>query len=118
MDGQSDGFADASMRQSDVRREDAVRQSRQRLVGGVCVDRAQASEVTGIEGLQQVECLSPAYLADDDAIGPVPEGCAEQVGDRDSGQRCLVSQRHLRSSCFESKEVWLVEVDFCCLLDD
>src|SRR6185295_1354269 len=116
MDGQGDSLADASVRQSDVRREDAVRQSRQRLVGGVCVDRAQASEVTGIEGLQQVECLSPADLADDDAIGPVPEGCTKQVGDRDSWQRCLMSQRHLCPSRFESKKVWLIEVDFCCLL--
>src|SRR5581483_11041708 len=117
VDRQSDGFADASVRQSDVRREDAMRHSRQCLVGGVCVDRAQASKVTGIEGLQEVECLSPAYLADDDAIGPVPECCAEQVGDRDSGQRRLMSERHLRASRFESEEIRLLKMDFRGLLD-
>src|SRR3954470_2191071 len=51
MNGQGDRFADAPMRQSNVRGEHAMRQPRQRLVGGVRVDRAEAAEVAGVEGL-------------------------------------------------------------------
>ena len=81
------------------------------------MDGAEASKVTGVEGLQEVEGLGAAYLADDDAIGPVPEGCAEQIGDGDSGQRRFVSQRHLSSSRFESEEIRFVEMDLGGLLD-
>src|SRR5437868_5095854 len=46
VDGQCDRFADASMRQPDIRSQHAMRELRQGLVGGVRVNRAEASEVT------------------------------------------------------------------------
>src|SRR4051812_12125846 len=95
-----------------------MRQARQRLVGGIRMDGAEASEVTGVEGLQEVEGLTAAHLADDDAIGPMPQRGTEQIGDRDSRQWRLVPQRHLSSSRLESEEIRLVEVDLCGLLDD
>jgi hypothetical protein len=96
VDGQGDGFADASMRQPDVRGQHAMREPRQGLVGRIRMDRAEASEVTGVEGLQEVERLSPAYLADDDAIGPMPQRRTQQVRDGHSRQRCLVNNRTYR----------------------
>src|SRR3954447_15434687 len=117
VDGQGDGFAYASMRQPDVRGQHAMREPRQGLVGGIRMDRTEASEVTGVEGLQEVEGFGAAHLADDDAIGAVPQGCAEQVGDRDRGQRRLVPQWHLRSPRLESEQIGFVEMDLRGLLD-
>ena len=65
----------------DVGRQDAMRQPHQRLVGGVRVNRAEAAEVARVQGLQQIECLGAAHLADEDAIGPMPERRPQQVGD-------------------------------------
>jgi hypothetical protein len=42
------------------------------LLGGVRVNRAEASEMTGVERLQKVERFRPANLADEDAIRAVP----------------------------------------------
>ena len=37
----------------------------------------------GVEGLQQGGGLAAAHLADDDGIGPVPQGVAHEVADTD-----------------------------------
>ena len=102
----------------DVRRQHAVRQARERLLGGVRVNRAQAAEMAGVQRLQQVERLGAAHLADQDAIGPMTERGAEQVGDRDRRQRRLLSERRLSAPRFEAQHVRLVEVDLGGLLDD
>ena len=39
--------------------------------------------MAGVEGLEQVGGLAAAHLADDDVIGPVPQGVAHEVADRD-----------------------------------
>jgi hypothetical protein len=44
----SDGFADTPMRQPDVRCQYAVGQACQGLFCGVCVDRAETAEVSGV----------------------------------------------------------------------
>ena len=49
-----------------------MRQARQSLLGGVSVNRAEAAQVARVEGLQQIERLRAAHLADDDSIGAVP----------------------------------------------
>src|SRR3954471_7569804 len=116
VDGQCDRFADASMRQTDIRGQHAMREPRQGLVGGVRVDRAEASEVAGVEGLQEVEGLGAADLADDDPSGQVHKGCAEQVSDADRRQRRLVPQRHLSSPRLQSEQIGFVEMDLCGLL--
>ena len=38
---------------------------------------------SGVEGLQQVGRFGAAHFADDDVIGPVPQGVAHEVADRD-----------------------------------
>ncbi len=39
--------------------------------------------MSGVEGLQQVGRFAAAHLADDDVIGPVSQGVAHEVADRD-----------------------------------
>ena len=83
VDGQRDRLTRAPMRQADVGGQDAMRQPRQCLLGGVRVNRAQAAEMAGVQRLQQVERFRAAHLADQDPIRPVPQRGPEQVGDRD-----------------------------------
>ena len=83
MDRERDGLARAAMGQPDIGRQHAVREARERLLGGVRVDRAQAAEVAGVERLQEVERFRPAHLADEDAIRAMAQRGAQQVGDRD-----------------------------------
>ena len=60
-----------------------ARQPREGALGVVRVDGGQGSAVAGVEGLQQVGGFAAAHLADDDVIGPVPQGVAHEVADRD-----------------------------------
>ena len=39
--------------------------------------------MSGVEGLQEVGRFAAAHLADDDVIGPVPQGMAYEVADAD-----------------------------------
>ena len=71
----------------------------------------------GVQRLQQVERFGAADLTDEDAIGPVPQGRAQQVGDRDRRQRRLLAERRLRAPRLEPKHVRLVEVNLRRLLD-
>ena len=61
----------------------------------------QAAQVAGVERLQQVERFAAAHLADEDAIGPVPQGGAHEVGDRDGRERRLLAERRLRAPRLE-----------------
>ena len=45
--------------------------------------RGGRAAVSGVEGLQQVGRFGAAHFADDDVIGPVPQGVAHEVADRD-----------------------------------
>ena len=117
MNRQRDGLPRAPMRQADVRGQHAVREPRQRLLGGVRVDRRQAAEMAGVERLQQVERFRTAHLADEDAIGTMAERRAHQVGDGHGGHRLFLAERHLRSSRLEPNEVRLVDEDLGRLFD-
>ena len=64
-------------------------QSAQRRAG---VDRADAAGMAGAPGLEQVERLGAAHLADRDAIGPQPQRRAHEIGER--GDAVLGAQRH------------------------
>jgi hypothetical protein len=72
VDRQRDGFASASVREADVRRQHAMCQPRERLLGVVRVNRRKASEMACIEGLQQVKRFRTADLANEDAVGTMP----------------------------------------------
>ena len=47
------------------------------------VDGGERAAVSGVEGLQQVGRFGAAHFADDDVIGPVPQGVAHEVADRE-----------------------------------
>ena len=100
------------MRQSNVRGEHAVRQSRQRLLRRVRMDSAQAALVAGVERLEQIERLGPAYLADENPVRAVAQGRAHEVGDGDGRQRGFRTEWQLRPSGLESQQVRLLEMDF------
>ena len=51
----------------------------QRVARAVRVDGRQAAVVAGVHGLQHVERLFAADLADDDAVGPHAEGVDDQI---------------------------------------
>ena len=51
-----------------------------------------AAGMAGVPGLQHVEGLGAAHLADDDAVGAQPQRRAHQVGQR--GDAGLGAQRH------------------------
>jgi hypothetical protein len=118
MDRERDGFTGTAMRKSDVGREHTMRQPRERLLSGVRMDRAQAAEMSGVQGLQQVECLGAADFADQNAIGPMTKRGAEQVGDGNWRQGRLLSQRRLSTSRLEPKHVWFIQVDLGGLFDN
>ena len=47
------------------------------------MDGGERAAVSGVEGLQQVGGFAAAHLANDDVIGPVPQGVAHEVADTD-----------------------------------
>jgi len=74
------------IRQLDTTLDAAGRESRERLLGRVRVNGRERPGVAGVEGLEQVERLAAAHLADDDPIGSVTERGSEQVANRDGRQ--------------------------------
>jgi hypothetical protein len=60
------------------------------------MDGAQAAKMARVQRLQQIEGLGAADLTDEDAIRPVPQCCAQEIGNRYWRQRRLLSERRLR----------------------
>ena len=54
--------------------------------------RADAAGMAGAPGLQQIERLRAAHLADRDAVGPQAQRRADEIGER--GRAVLGAQRH------------------------
>src|SRR5256885_1167381 len=105
------------MRQADVCREHTMRESRQRLLGIVRVNRRQAAEMSGVERLQKVERFRTAHLADEYPVWTMAQRRAYQSGDRHRRHRLLLAERHLRASRLEPHEVRLVDQNLRRLLD-
>jgi len=70
-----------------------------------------------VQRLQQIEGLGAADLTDEDAIRPVPQCCAQEIGNRYWRQRRLLSERRLRAAGLQPKDVRFVEVNLRRLLD-
>ena len=107
-----DRLAGTSMREADIRRQDAMRKARECLLGRVCVDCAHAPKMAGVEGLKKVECFSAAYLANENTVWSMPECRAQQIGNRHRRQWSLVSKWRLGPPGFQPHDVWFVQVDF------
>ena len=118
IDRERDRFAGALMRETHVRRNDAVRESRECLTRGICVDCTDRALVTGVQSLQQVEGFSTANLANQNPIRPVPQRRPQQVRDRDGWHRSLLAERLLQAASFEPHQIRFVDSDFGRLFDE
>ena len=106
------------MRKADVRRQHAVRQTSECLLGGVRVNRAQAPEMAGVQRLEKVERFGAAHLAHENAIRAVTQRGAQQVGNGNRREGSLLAERCLRPPRFEADHVRFVEMDLGGFLDD
>jgi hypothetical protein len=107
-----DRLAGTSMREADIRRQDAMRKARECLLGRVCMDCAHAPKMAGVESLKKVECFSPAYLANENTVWSMPECRAQQIRNRHRRQWSLVSKWRLGPPGFQPHDVWFVQVYF------
>ena len=83
VDRAADHLADGARRQRIAAHGDHRFDARQRLARAVGVQRAHRAVVAGVHGLQQVERLGSAHLADDDALGPHAQAVAHEVAHGD-----------------------------------
>ena len=84
----------------------------ERVPGGVGVDGRDRAVVAGVHGLEHVEGLGAADLADDDAVGSHAQRVADEVADRD-----LASALHVRGTALEADHVALAELELDRVLD-
>jgi hypothetical protein len=79
VDRRHDHIADRARRQVEPAHGDHALDARQRLAGAVGVERSHRPVMAGVHGLQEVECLGAAHLADDDALGAHAQAVADQL---------------------------------------
>jgi hypothetical protein len=74
-------------------------------------------EVPVLRACSRSNASGAAHLAHEDAIGPVPQGRPQQVGDGHGRQRRFLPERRLRAPRLEPHEVGLVDENLGRLLD-
>ena len=79
IDGTDDLTSDRAHRKVGVRHQDHVFNARERVAGGICVDRRHRAAVTGVHRLHHVECLAAPDLTDDDAVGSHSKAVSHQI---------------------------------------
>src|SRR5687768_4559400 len=84
----------------------------ERIAWRVGVDGAERPIVTRVHGLEHVESLSAANLADDDAIRSHAERVAYELSNRD-----LALPLDVLRSCLEAKDMLLIETQLGGVLD-
>src|SRR5690242_20348760 len=104
MNRQRNRLANAVMRQPGVGRQYAMSQPHKGLIRRVRVDCAQAAQMSGVEGLQQIKRFGAAYLSDKNPIRPMSQRGSDQFRNRHRWQRQLLPKWKLCSTCFEAKE--------------
>src|SRR5262245_58550704 len=80
--------------------------------------RGEASQVTRVEGLQEVKGLRSPDLADDDPIGPVSQRCPDQIRACDGRPWRLVSGWYLGPTRLKPNQVRLFKMYLSRLLDN
>ena len=83
VDGGGDLLADGAHRQVHAGHQHHGLEAGDGVARGVGVDGGQRAVVAGVHGLEHVEGLAAAALADDDAVRPHAQRVAHQVADRD-----------------------------------
>src|ERR1700687_5815445 len=75
------------------------------------MDSRKTAGVSGVQKLQQVECLSPAYLTEDDSVRPMAKGCLQKIPDRHCRQAVL------RLPGFQANQILLPHLNLGGVLD-
>src|SRR5213080_4958746 len=76
------------------------------------MDGRETSRMTGVEKLQEIECLTAANFTEDDSVWTMAEGCFQEVTDAHSRQTVL----WLPS--FKTNKVVLVHLNFGGVFDE
>ena len=76
------------------------------------MDRGQRPGMAGVQRLQQIERFAAAHLADDDAVGAMPQGRAEQLPNGDGWQPNLLT------TSLEPHQVRPINLEFRRVLDE
>ena len=71
--------------------QNTTTQACDRLRSIIRVDGCQGTRVSGIQSLEQIKRLGPANLTKQDSVGSVAKRGFEQLANRDSRQRRLLS---------------------------
>ena len=87
LNGVADFALGRAERQASISLERQPREPIQRVCGGTSVQRRNRASMPGVESLEQVIGRSVTDFAHDDSIGPVPQGCLQQIADRDAFAR-------------------------------
>lgn len=108
VDGAVDLVVDRGERDLDLGHGAEGLEPHQRVLGAVGVDGGERSVVAGGHGLEHVEGLAAADLADDDAVGGAhAEGVADEVADGDPALALDVGRPALQRD-----DVGLLELEF------
>ncbi len=82
------------------------------FLGTVGVDRGEAAVVAGVHRLEHVEGFAATALADNNPVGPHPQGVANQVANR-----VLARALHVGQFRFQADHVLLMQPQFLGILD-
>ena len=112
MNRRGDLVAHGTLRNVEVRHRDHILDSGESVADGVGVDRGQRALVAGIHGLQHVEGLFAAHLADDDAVGTHTQTVDHQLALADRAFAFDVG-----GAGFQAHHVLLLQLQFGGILD-
>lgn len=112
VDGRRDLLADGALRQLEAGHHDHCLEAREDIARAVGVRRRQRTVMARVHGLQHVERLARADLADDDAVGAHAQGIAHEVADGDSALALEVGRSRL-----ERHDVLLLQAQLGGILD-
>ena len=97
---------DGAIREFNPTLKDAARKPSETLLGRVRMDGRKTARMTCIEKLQEIESLAATYLAKDDPVRAVAEGCLQQVADA----HCRKAVLWL--ACLKTDEIVLTHLNF------
>ena len=112
VDGGRDLLADGAQRQVDAGHQHHRLEAGEHVARRVGVAGRHRAVVAGVHGLEHVERLAAAALADDDAVGPHAQGVAHQVAD---GDRALALD--VRRPRLQRDDVLLAQLELGRVLD-
>ena len=112
VDGRRDLLADGALGQLEAGHHDHRLESREDVARAVGMGRRQRAVVARVHGLQHVERLARADLANDDAVGAHTQGIAHEVADGDSALALEIGRAR-----FERHDVLLLQAQLGSILD-